>query len=389
MPPERLRKSAPAGSLSRLATVALLVLCAAAPARSQTARNDDLDRLRGEISRLRKRLGEVQREARTARQELEEVDLELGIRTRELDLAIDGQRQVERERHDIESQIASLAPRIERQRTFLRRRLVALYRMGGLSYLRLFLSIDDRRDPIEAISMLSYLVSRDARAVSHFQDSKRQLTVRYAELADRQKRLREIEKVVDERRRAVAAAREQKARMLASLSVEESGSQQQLAELEEKARRLERLITTLSRQTAPGITPTDIRPLQGALPWPVAGKIVEKFGRQRNAKFSTVTTNNGVKIAAAAGTPVQAVFGGTVLFTQWFKGYGNLIIVDHGNRVFSLYGNVKAPAVAIGDRVSSGQTIAGVGEGDEAQSGFLYFEIRNDNRPQDPQKWLR
>jgi len=86
---------------------------------------------------------------------------------------------------------------------------------------------------------------------------------------------------------------------------------------------------------------------------------------------------------------VRAIYPGTVLFSQWFKGYGNLVILDHGNRVFSLYGNLKSPLVAAGDRVNGGQMIAGVGESDEAQAGYLYFEIRQDNRPEDPQKWLR
>jgi len=129
--------------------------------------------------------------------------------------------------------------------------------------------------------------------------------------------------------------------------------------------------------------------VQGALAWPVEGKVIEHFGKQVNAKFSTITQSNGLKIAAAPGSAVRAVFGGTVLFSQWFKGYGNLIVLDHGNRVFSLYGNLKAPAVAVGDRVATGQPIAGVGESEGAQGGYLYFEVRNDNRPEDPQKWLR
>ncbi|MGH9422668.1 MAG: murein hydrolase activator EnvC family protein, partial [Thermoanaerobaculia bacterium] len=70
-------------------------------------------------------------------------------------------------------------------------------------------------------------------------------------------------------------------------------------------------------------------------------------------------------------------------------GYGNLVILDHGNRVFSLYGNLKSPAVAVGDRINAGQTIAGVGESEEVHSGYLYFEIRQDNKPEDPQTWLR
>ena len=332
----------------------------------------------------------MRQQATTAQQELEEVDLELGIRTRELALAEDARAQLDAEQQKIQAQIAELSPKIDRQKAFLRKRLGALYRMGGLSYLRMFLAIDDRRDPIEAMSMLSYLVSRDARAVSHFQSAQQQLGLRFADLADRQERLREMQRVVEDRRQAVATAHEQKERMLASLRVEESGGQKQLAELEEKARRLERLIETLSKQPVPGSPSSgDVRTLQGALPWPVTGKVIERFGRQRNAKFATVTTNNGVKIAAAAGAPVHSVFPGTVLFSQWFKGYGNLIIVDHGNRVFSLYGNLKAPAVAVNDRVAAGQAIAGVGESEDAKSGYLYFEIRQDNKPEDPQKWLR
>src|SRR5258708_10985006 len=330
---------------SRLFLVLLpLALLLLPVARSQTAREADLDRLRGEITRLRGRLEQVKREARTAQQELEEADLELGIRTRELDIAVDAQQQLDHERHDIEAQIAALQPRILRQKTFLKKRLNALYRFGGLSYLQMFLAIDDRRDPLEAMSLLSYLVARDARAVSGFQREEQQLSLRNLDLADRVHRLQQMQTVVEQRRQAVASAHAQQERLLTSLRSEESGGQKQLAGLEEKARRLEPLIDTLSTLPSAGLAAvTDIRTVEGALGWPVAGKVIEPFGRQRNAKFATVTTNNGVKIAAAPGSPVHAVFGGTVLFSQWFTRYGNLIIVAHGNRVFSLYVNLTVP----------------------------------------------
>jgi murein hydrolase activator len=349
----------------------------------------DLDRLRNEINQLRQRLDDVKAQTKTAQQELEEVDLELGIRTRELALAIDMEQRLDGERAALEAQIASLGPRIARQKHFLAKRLAALYRLGSLSYLRMFLAIDQQRDPLEAMSMLSYVVSRDARAVSRFQAEQQQLSARYFDLADRRKRLDDMRRVVEQRRQAVAAAHEQKQRMLASLQSEQSGTERRVAELEEKARRLERLVDTLARQRAGMPVTADVRALQGALGWPVEGKILEGFGRQRDPKFSTVTVSNGLKIGAAPGAPVRAVFQGTVLFSQWFKGYGNLIIVDHGNRVFSLYGNLKAPAVAIGDRIATGQTIAQVGESDDAAGGYLYFEIRQNNQPDDPRKWLR
>ncbi len=367
----------------------VLLLLSIVPVHSQTGGNADLDRIRAEIARLRHRLEDVRAQTQTAERELEAVDIELGIRSRELDIAVRLESDLEQQQHETEAQIAALAPRIEQQKMFLRKRLVALYRLGRLSYVRLLLSLDDRRDPIEAMSMLTYLASRDARAVSGFDATRRQLRARTAELSERQRKVMEARQVIEQRRQAVAVTHTRKERLVALLRREGSQSEQQIATLEEKAVRLERLIDVLSRQNAGMAVETDIRTFQGALSWPVTGKIVEAYGRQMDPKFSTVTFNNGLKIAAAPGTEVRSIFPGTVLFSQWFKGYGNLIILDHGNRVFSLYGNVKSPAVAVGDRVPAGQAIAGVGEAEESQMGYLYFEIRQDNKPEDPQKWLR
>jgi len=370
----------------RRSLAVLLVLLVAAPAAPQRT---DLDRIRNEIAQLRARLEGVRQQAQSAARQLEEADLELTIRTRELQLATEEESRLAAEQQAIESQIAALAPRIARQKQDLRRRLVALYRLGGLSYVRMLLSIDINTNPVEAVSMLSYLVSHDSRAVAQFQATQRQLANQHTQLAQRRDQLRSARAVLEERRRAVALAVRQQQTLLARLRHEESGATEQLAALEEKARRLQRLVDSLAAQKR-GLAPElDIRSVQGALAWPVEGTVVERFGKQRNPKFSTFTINNGLKIEAVPGSPVHSVFQGTVLFSQWFKGYGNLIILDHGNRVFSLYGNVKAPLVSVGDRVANGQPIAGVGESEDATTGHLYFEIRQDNRPEDPQKWLR
>ena len=351
--------------------------------------NADLDRIRGEIARLKQRLEDVHQKTRSAQQDLEAADLELGIETRELDLATQTREHVDGERIQLEAQIRDLLVRIGRQKQQLRKRLVALYRLGGLSYVRILMSLDARHDPMGAVSMLRFVVAHDARTIARFQTTHQQLDARRGELAQRQQQLVQLEQVIEQRRRAVESAYNEKQRILASLQAQETGSQQRIAELEEKARRLERLVDVLSKQAGGLLPSADIRSYRGALAWPAEGKVVERFGRQRNAKFATYTMNNGLRIGAAPKTPVRAVFQGTVLFSQWFKGYGNLIILDHGNRVVSLYGNVVSPAVSVGDRVTTGQAIAGVGESEDAGGGSLYFEIREDNRPEDPQKWLR
>ncbi len=351
--------------------------------------NPDLDRIRADITKLRKRLDEVRSKTQTAEQELEEVSIELDIRTREVEIAVRVEEDLERQQRELQAQIDGVVQRIAQQRDFLRRRLVSLYRLGRLSYVRLLLSIDEHRDPIEAMSMLTYLASRDSRAITRFNLERQQLHSRYAEMAERQKKIVEARQIIQQRQQAVAETHARKERLVAALHRESSKSEEQIANLEEKAKRLEHLLDVLSRQSAGSTFKEDIRTVQGALGWPVEGKVVETFGKQVDPKFSTLTFNTGMKIAAAPGTDVRAIFPGTVLFSQWFKGYGNLMIVDHGNRVFSLYGNLKSPAAAVGDHVTAGQTIAGVGEAEEAQGGYLYFEIRQDNKPEDPQKWLR
>ncbi len=367
----------------------LLVLLVALLVTSAHAQRSDLDRIRSDISRLRTRLENVRKDARSAARELEEVRVELDLRTSELELAATEEQRLLEEQRVVEAQIAMLVPAIARQKDELRKRLVALYRLGGLSYLRILLSLEGGRNPIEAMSMLSYLVSRDSRLVTRFQATQRELAGRRTQLAERQKTLQQTRAQVEARRHAVALAYRRQQVVVARLRSEESGAAQQLATLEEKARRLQRLVDVLSQQKR-GLAPDlDVRSFQGALAWPIDGKVIEEFGRQRNPKFATFTINNGLKIEAVPGTPVRAVFQGTVLFSQWFKGYGNLIILDHGNRVFSLYGNLKAPLVATGDRIATGQPIAGVGESEDATTGYLYFEMRRDNRPEDPRVWLR
>jgi septal ring factor EnvC (AmiA/AmiB activator) len=369
-----------------IALLATTLLLAQAPA---PATNADLDRIRGEITRLKQRLDDVHRQAQDARHELEAADIELGIHTRELEIATQTRQRVDKERADTEAQIANLVVKIGQQKQHLRKRLVSLYQLGGLSYLRILMSIDQRSDPSAGVSMLSFLVTHDSRMIERFQATRQQLDEQKIALAKRQQELAELSRVIEQRRRAVAASYAEKQRVLEVLEKQESGSEQQIAELEEKARRLERLVGLLSAQAPVEPPSSDVRTYRGTLAWPADGKILERFGRQRNAKFSTYTMNNGLKIAAAPHAEVRAVFQGTVLFSQWFKGYGNLIIVDHGNRVFSLYGNIASPVVAVGDRITTGQPIAGVGEGEDASGSYLYFEIRQDNHPEDPQKWLR
>ena len=129
--------------------------------------------------------------------------------------------------------------------------------------------------------------------------------------------------------------------------------------------------------------------LRGRLPWPTEGRVVSAFGAQVHPRFGTRTFRNGVDIEAGEGRDVAAVFAGHVVYTGWFKGYGNLIILDHDNEYYTLYAHVADIVVKEGDDVRQGQRIGTVGDTGSLEGPRLYFEVRYQGKPQNPEQWLR
>ncbi|HEV3484838.1 MAG TPA: peptidoglycan DD-metalloendopeptidase family protein, partial [Vicinamibacterales bacterium] len=131
-----------------------------------------------------------------------------------------------------------------------------------------------------------------------------------------------------------------------------------------------------------------LRPFQGALAWPVRGTVSQRFGRQTNPRFGTEVMRNGMEIAAAEGQPVRPVHEGTVAYADQFTGYGNLVIVEHGDRSYSLYGYLSSLGVTRGDRVDT-QAELGLSGRNPSGNPALYFELRVDGKPVDPLQWLK
>ena len=117
--------------------------------------------------------------------------------------------------------------------------------------------------------------------------------------------------------------------------------------------------------------------------------MVGEYGAQIHPRFGTKTFRNGIDIDVAQGTSIVAVYAGRVLYTGWFRGYGNLIIVDHGNEYYTLYAHAAEVKVKEGDEITQGQAIGTVGDTGSLQGPRLYFEVRHEGKPQDPAQWLR
>lgn len=369
--------------MKRVLILAAVVISLGALA--QTERSD-LERLRRQISQMESRISALGQRATTAREELEAIEEELKVREEEVALADRVLATIDADRRDIEARIVVLEDERRIQSEYLGGRMVALYKTGRLGYLKLLLSGSARP---ESIGMLQYLIGRDARMLDEFRSSGRQLELRRSELETRKEEAVQVAEIVEERRAATDQSRARHRELLRQIEIESAQEQRRLAELREKAERLARLLTVITTEQTGQTRSNSVREFRGALSWPVRGRLLERFGRQRSRRFATFTMNNGIRISQSPGAEVRAVFSGTVLYASPFKGYGNLVIVDHGDRVFTLYGNTKGLRVEKGERVQNGQVVALVSEDEDGDGGALYFEVRVDNQPVDPLGWLR
>ncbi len=159
-----------------------------------------------------------------------------------------------------------------------------------------------------------------------------------------------------------------------------------VGELEQAHARLSELI---DRSRAAAFRGKSVFALQkGHLPFPTRGLVEVGFGKVVNPKFQTVTSQKGLDIRAPEGTPVTAVAPGRVVHAGWFRGYGNLVIVDHGDGYHTLAGHLAGVAKAVGDAVAAGDLLGTVGETGSIKGAYLYFEVRQRGRPLDPAEWL-
>ena len=165
-----------------------------------------------------------------------------------------------------------------------------------------------------------------------------------------------------------------------------------LVELEHAAQALEETIRTLGRRTdsASGGVPGEAGGLRrGALSPPVDAAITQRFGRVLDPEFQTETFRSGVDFAAQAGLPVRSVARGLVRFAGWFRGYGRIVIIDHGDAYHTVSGHLDEIHVKVDDVVVAGQSIGTVGETGSLSGPSLYFELRQKGSPIDPAPWLQ
>ncbi len=261
------------------------------------------------------------------------------------------------------------------QRAAVERMLVARYAGGAPDALRVALSGEDPSALGRRLQYAAELSRAAAALIAGYREGLRRLARLAEEAQARSARLGELEAARRADRATLVEQRSARRRVLASLSGELRRDRRQMKLLKADEARLARLVTALAR--AVPSTPGDVRfsSLRGRLPLPVRGEPRSRFG--------------GLFIRAPEGEPVRAVARGRVVYADWMRGFGNLLIVDHGENYLSIYANNEALLKQVGDVVEGGEPLAVTGASGGNEETGLYFEMRHLGRPFDPRQWVR
>jgi septal ring factor EnvC (AmiA/AmiB activator) len=365
--------------------VGTLLLIVSAPW-AEAPTDDQLSSVRHRIGQLEQRLNQLSQESASAERERRELDAQLELadaRVKETELLlVQSSEEVER----LRAESAELASELDRRRQTLDRHLEIMALLGRPGPLQLFFDAYQGGDLEEAVGTVSVLTGGQMRMVEEYHEVSRQHSLRLAELSRTLEQAREEARQLEVRRAELEDVRDRVARKLTSLESSRKSTGATLDDLREREAALERLVNVLSSRDR--FTGTeDIRGYRGALPWPVEGPVVQGFGRQRLPKYNTYTVCNGLRFDAPSSSPVVAVFPGVVAYARYFKGYGNMVVLDHGNDVYSLVAGLGTIHVRVDQRVTMGMRLGLASP--TAEGGNVYLEFRVGERPEDPRRWLQ
>lgn len=354
------------------------------------------------ITKTRKVEADVSTELREILRTLKQKEYDLGRLS--LDL-----RGVESRLERTGREILKVTAEANQKQTEIEHRLTSLYKAGELGALRMFFSAESFPQLAENIRYMKSILVNDKRIFDEYSQKIDQLKRLKTDLERDSVKKERIKIGIEQKRHEIEEEKSKKAAYLGKVRQDRKGYEASLKELQVNASRLQVMITRLealsrrrlsSRHEQPGIRQKPLAELppvpdrgfasqRGRMNLPVRGEIVESYGKHKHPEFNSFTFSKGLSISATSGTEIKAIYEGTVIFADYFKGFGNMIILDHGGGYFSLYAHASRLAKKVGAEVSRHETIAMVGDVDSSKGSVLYFEIRHQGKPVDPAGWVR
>jgi septal ring factor EnvC (AmiA/AmiB activator) len=285
---------------------------------------------------------------------------------------------------DKQQRIAQTEAALSAAKPAIRDRILRVYKMGRLGYTRLLLDMDDARTFRRTARVVSLLARRDRAQLDRHSALINTLRTERVRLSTERKQAEELRTRLVTEQQALGHAIAAQGTRVKEIEERRDLNAQLAAELVAAQERLNTSVAGLTPTAGLLAAPATV----GRYEWPLTGPIQTRFGRQQSSRFGTEIARNGIEIAADAGSAVKAIDDGKVAYADLFSGFGQLVILDHGRKTYSLYGHLSAMAVQRGGSVDRGQA---VGSSGSTPTGVpaVYFELRIDGKPVDPVQWLK
>jgi len=348
---------------------------------------ETLEKINREIEDTSRSLDEKRKKREDLLRELESAEEEMNlVASKILDVkekltVLDG--AIDNKKRDIKA----LRDSVEALEKKVRRRLSALYKGGEAGMVAIIFSDETPSGMARRYDYFSRIVRHDREQLSLYRQQVGELASALEELDSLRRKEEGLRDSLQKEKKKLTSAHEKKKRVLARVGRDEEALKVVLEELKDRAARMENFLKKLESSKPPQYTEkTNVfEKLKGKLPWPAKGTLKVGFGRWRHPELDTYYDSQGLEIEIGKEKPVSVVADGQVVFSNTFKGYGKLIIVDHGNEYYTLYARLSRLTKVVGDTLGRGDVVGFSGfSGGER----LYFEVRRGGTPLDPTAWL-
>lgn len=352
-----------------------------------------LEKLKGKIEEKRKRAEAAEKKRESVLQGIQSLDERL-VRTRQEHQDISKKlRKKDREIETITEQLRAMRDGIQVRRDAILARLRVQYMEGRGGYLNTLLASNSYGDVQRRMQYLSAVSQKDFELLSSFRADVASMEQIERQRAQARAGMMIYKESTEKKLSDIRGLQKEKKVYLTRITREKESFNRAAEELERSAARVDSLLQELETRrralamrppTAPGIP----RNTKGALPWPADGQVVSFFGRQKHPTFNTYVQRKGIEIRTTEGSFIHSVMPGTVVYADWLKGYGLVIIVDHANGFFSLYAHAAKILAKVGEQVAQGHPIGETGDTGMIGENTLYFELREGAEAVDPLQWL-
>jgi len=362
---------------------------------------ENLKTLRERIQLLQKDLASKETIKQSTSNMLHETERTIGIINQKLTRIIENDRQANEDFKQLQIQYKHIKNEVEIERNQLERLFYQQYLGGQQDYLRLMLNQQDPNQIARNIHYYKQLSLARSGSIENLQDNQYKIEALAQVSHQKKEEITAIQTEYFAQRKKLEQDKNKHQIMLAQISGQITQQQQEIYKLENDEKRITHLVNEISKllvQEKPRKTPTNSKlpdastagipfaSLKGKLNLPVRGKLLNSFGGQRSGKH---VTWKGLFIQSPSGNDVKAISEGRVVFADELRGFGNLIILDHGNGYMSLYGNNETLYKQVGNIIRGGDTIATVGNSGGNPDSGLYFELRHKGKPFDPLTWIK